>query len=135
MLSAQEHDHIWGPVEHARITGNPHLKCQVLGCRDISLDLEGAMHWPQLGRSHWHIVTNVPGYLPESEVSIIAWDDPSARKAVEDEAKYQAEDYRGYSDIVPSYSDDGLFARVISDDKYDLGLVIEAIECSEGHEE
>jgi len=34
----REHQHVWGPVEHARLTGNPHRKCQ--GCRFVSLDLD-----------------------------------------------------------------------------------------------
>lgn len=34
-----EHDHSWGPVEHAFFTGNPHRKCTVEGCRHITLDL------------------------------------------------------------------------------------------------
>lgn len=33
------HKHVWGPVERARMTGNPHRKCQVDGCREITLDL------------------------------------------------------------------------------------------------
>lgn len=33
------HDHQWGPVELARFTGNPHRKCQVAGCKAITLDL------------------------------------------------------------------------------------------------
>lgn len=33
-----EHEHKWGPVEHARFTGNPHRKCE---CGMISLDLGG----------------------------------------------------------------------------------------------
>lgn len=35
-----EHEHIWGPVEVSRFAGNPHRKCQVDGCRFVSLDLE-----------------------------------------------------------------------------------------------
>lgn len=35
-----EHEHVWGPVEYARLTGNPHRKCQVDGCRFVSLDLD-----------------------------------------------------------------------------------------------
>lgn len=34
-----DHDHQWGPVEHAFFTGNPHRKCKVDGCRFVSLDL------------------------------------------------------------------------------------------------
>jgi hypothetical protein len=34
------HTHKWGPVETARMTGNPHRKCQVPGCNDVSLDLD-----------------------------------------------------------------------------------------------
>jgi hypothetical protein len=34
------HDHEWGPIEHAHFTGNPHRKCQVIGCRSITLDLD-----------------------------------------------------------------------------------------------
>lgn len=33
-----EHDHVWGPIEHAHFTGNPHRKCQVSDCRWITLD-------------------------------------------------------------------------------------------------
>lgn len=40
MLGPQgEHEHKWGPVEWANLTGNPHRKCQVEGCRFVSLDL------------------------------------------------------------------------------------------------
>ena len=31
--------HEWGEVEIARLTGNPHRKCQVVGCDVVSLDL------------------------------------------------------------------------------------------------
>jgi len=33
------HAHRWGPIERARFTGNPHRKCTVPGCREITLDL------------------------------------------------------------------------------------------------
>ena len=36
----REHVHIWGQVEEARFSGNPHRKCIVENCRVISLDLE-----------------------------------------------------------------------------------------------
>lgn len=36
----EEHEHQWGPVERAHMTGNPHRKCQVPGCKQITLDLE-----------------------------------------------------------------------------------------------
>ncbi len=36
----ENHEHVYGPVEHARITGNPHRKCQHPGCRQVSLDLD-----------------------------------------------------------------------------------------------
>jgi hypothetical protein len=32
-----EHEHVWGEVEHSRITGTPHRKCR--DCRVITLDL------------------------------------------------------------------------------------------------
>lgn len=35
-----DHEHVWGPIEHAHFTGEPHRKCQVEGCRFISLDLD-----------------------------------------------------------------------------------------------
>jgi hypothetical protein len=35
-----EHEHEWGPVEHGWFTGEPHRKCQVEGCRMVSLDLD-----------------------------------------------------------------------------------------------
>lgn len=35
-----DHEHDWGPIEHARFTGEPHRKCQVEGCRWISLDFD-----------------------------------------------------------------------------------------------
>ena len=35
-----KHEHTWGPVEYARLTGNPHRKCQVVGCWMVSLDLD-----------------------------------------------------------------------------------------------
>jgi hypothetical protein len=36
---SDDHEHVWGPVEEARFTGNPHRSCQVPGCREITLDL------------------------------------------------------------------------------------------------
>lgn len=36
---AADHVHKWGPVEIARMTGNPHRKCQGEGCNFVSLDL------------------------------------------------------------------------------------------------
>jgi len=36
----ENHEHTYGPVEHARFTGNPHRKCLFVGCRHISLDLD-----------------------------------------------------------------------------------------------
>ncbi len=39
-LRSGEYEHDWGPVEHARLTGNPHRKCQIGGCRVINLDLD-----------------------------------------------------------------------------------------------
>ena len=33
------HEHQWGPVEESRITGTPHRKCLVTGCKQITLDL------------------------------------------------------------------------------------------------
>lgn len=35
-----DHEHVFGPVEEARMTGNPHRKCQVPGCNVIDMDLE-----------------------------------------------------------------------------------------------
>lgn len=35
-----EHEHKWGVVEIAPMTGNPHRRCEVLGCRFITLDLD-----------------------------------------------------------------------------------------------
>lgn len=43
-----DHEHVWGPIEYAHFTGEPHRKCQVeteaangvFRCRWISLDLE-----------------------------------------------------------------------------------------------
>lgn len=37
---AEPHNHVWGNVEYARMTGNPHRKCLVPGCGVISLDLD-----------------------------------------------------------------------------------------------
>lgn len=34
-------EHQWGPVEYSRMTGNPHRKCQVPGCKEVTLDLDG----------------------------------------------------------------------------------------------
>ena len=31
--------HEWGEIEYAHFTGNPHRKCQIEGCRFVSLDL------------------------------------------------------------------------------------------------
>lgn len=33
------HDHEWGDVEVSHFTGTPHRKCQVVGCRHVTLDL------------------------------------------------------------------------------------------------
>ena len=33
-------DHDWGPVEKARLTGNPHRKCRRSGCEEITLNLD-----------------------------------------------------------------------------------------------
>lgn len=37
-MSEEEHEHEWGPVEHATFTGNPNRKCE---CGAVTLDLEG----------------------------------------------------------------------------------------------
>ena len=37
---AGEHDHAYGPVTAARLTGNPHRRCTVAGCRWVTLDLD-----------------------------------------------------------------------------------------------
>ncbi len=34
-----DHEHVYGPVELSRFTGNPHRKCTVPGCKFITLDL------------------------------------------------------------------------------------------------
>lgn len=43
------HEHDYGPVEHAFLTGEPHRKCRVDGCAFISLDLyperDGDPYW------------------------------------------------------------------------------------------
>ncbi len=36
---AENHEHVYGEVEHARFTGNPHRKCQFPFCKHFSLDL------------------------------------------------------------------------------------------------
>lgn len=33
-----EHEHQWGPLEQSRFAGTIHRKCQVPGCKVISLD-------------------------------------------------------------------------------------------------
>lgn len=38
-VADNEHEHVWGPVEHAHMTGNPHRKCQVEYCHFVTLDL------------------------------------------------------------------------------------------------
>jgi hypothetical protein len=38
--TCSDHKHVWGEVETARMTGNPHRKCTVSGCKHISLDLD-----------------------------------------------------------------------------------------------
>lgn len=35
-----DHEHEWGPIERAHFTDEPHRKCQVEGCRMVSLDLD-----------------------------------------------------------------------------------------------
>jgi hypothetical protein len=35
-----DHDHDFGPMEIAPFTGNPHRKCQLEGCRFVSLDFD-----------------------------------------------------------------------------------------------
>ncbi len=39
-VPGENHEHVWGPVEKARFTGNPHRKCRVAGCSEITLDLD-----------------------------------------------------------------------------------------------
>lgn len=40
MGPAGDHDHVWEQtVRHALLTGNPHRKCTVGGCRFVTLDL------------------------------------------------------------------------------------------------
>ncbi len=34
------HGHEFGEVETSRLTGSPHRKCQIAGCKQISLDLD-----------------------------------------------------------------------------------------------
>lgn len=34
-----DHDHVWGAVKTALMTGNPHRRCTVEGCGFITLDL------------------------------------------------------------------------------------------------
>lgn len=36
----EHEDHEWGPVERSRFSGNPHRKCLVPGCKEITLDLD-----------------------------------------------------------------------------------------------
>lgn len=38
-VSTGEHECVWGPIQHAHMTGNPHRKCKALGCNNITLDL------------------------------------------------------------------------------------------------
>lgn len=37
---SEEHEHQWGPTTMSRLAGTPHRKCQVPGCRAVSLDGE-----------------------------------------------------------------------------------------------
>lgn len=38
-LTGEKHEHVWGDVERSPMAGNPHRKCQVSGCKEITLDL------------------------------------------------------------------------------------------------
>jgi len=40
MSTETDHEHDFGPMEIAPMTGNPHRKCQVEGCRVVSLDFD-----------------------------------------------------------------------------------------------
>jgi hypothetical protein len=82
---------------------------------------------------HWHIVANVPGYLPMSDDDYRVDTIADARSAVKDEAESQAEGYRGRDDIRPEYDDDGLAAYIVTSDPHDLGIVVDATGCSEDH--
>ena len=33
-----EHEHVFGLFEHSRLAGTLHRKCQIVGCRVVSLD-------------------------------------------------------------------------------------------------
>ena len=35
----EDHEHDWGPVERSRFAGTLHRKCQVAGCKHVTLDL------------------------------------------------------------------------------------------------
>lgn len=39
MTTETNHEHVWGEVELAHFTGNPHRKCQVGDCNQVTLDL------------------------------------------------------------------------------------------------
>lgn len=39
MTDTEDHEHIWGEVELAHFTGNPHRKCTVGYCNHVTLDL------------------------------------------------------------------------------------------------
>jgi hypothetical protein len=32
----ENHEHQWGPIEHSRLAGTVHRKCQVVGCKVIN---------------------------------------------------------------------------------------------------
>lgn len=76
-----EHEHQWGPVEHAHMTGNPHRKCQVEGCGFVSLDL----HDDEL--THWTVTyaaRNANGVAWIGKVTVYACEDTVEEAAREE---------------------------------------------------
>lgn len=58
-----DHAHKWGPVEYARMTGNPNRPCTVSGCRTRSLDLDDEDDEGDDGDSVEKASPTVPGHV------------------------------------------------------------------------
>jgi hypothetical protein len=86
---------------------------------------------------HYHVITNVPGYLPEDDDPLVTWDRRRAegyaaelkREALEDNWQLEGEPDAPHITAIGSAKSGHIY---VSDDNnpYDLGRVIEVIPCS-----
>lgn len=69
MTASPDHEHVWGPLTHAPLTGNPVRPCQIPGCRVVYMDLgepEPECQWFHAchnlanGTVHHNILGDVP---------------------------------------------------------------------------